>query len=350
MSTSPSDAPANAVKGLYYDGVSSRVFHVFFSIEGGSCLINGGGINKRMPLSDIMISEQLDKAHRIVRFRDGSSCELPDSGPLGALLDASDLKDTFANKLQRSWKWVAASLLMLAVIFAAGYKWGAPYAADKLAYRIPYNVMEAISRQALSTIDEKVLKPSKLSAERQAHLQARFSAVVFPHIRRIPLKVEFRDGQGLGPNAFALPDGTIIFFDQLVNLASSDDELVAVYAHEAGHVAYRHGLRQMIQSSIVALALAAYFGDASSLAGALTGFVLQAKYSRDFERDADRYAANALKANNLQPQLLASFLKKLEDEHAKRAGGKSGNKDLDYLSSHPSTEERMKDIEKNSGR
>jgi len=96
----------------------------------------------------------------------------------------------------------------------------------------------------------------------------------------------------------------------------------------------------------VAIALAAYFGDVSSLAGALSGFILQAKYSRDFERDADRYAAITLKANNLSPRLLGSFLNKLEEAHNKKTGSRGKDKTLDYLSSHPSTDERMKEMEK----
>jgi Zn-dependent protease with chaperone function len=346
MPTSRSNLSLKAIQGLYYNGVSSRVFNVSFSIEGGECLIKGDGIFKAVPLTGITVSERLDSAHRILRFSDGSSCELPDNDLLSEILDSSNLKDSFTNHLQRSWRWVLVSLLLLAVVFISGYKWGIPYVADKLAYRLPYSVVKAISQQALSSLDKQFLQPSKLPPERQSQLRSRLSSVIFHHAQKIPLKVEFRESDMLGANAFALPDGTILFLDKLVQLSGSDDELVAVYAHEAGHVAYRHSMRQLIQGSIVAIALAAYFGDVSSLAGALSGFMLQAKYSRDFEREADRYAANVLKANNIQPQLLGTFLKRLEGEHNKRSSGQRDDKLLDYISSHPSTDERMKEMEK----
>jgi Zn-dependent protease with chaperone function len=350
MSTSRSDVFMKAVHGHYYDGTSSRVYNVAFSITDGSCHIDGDGIDKSFPVSDIEVSEQLDKAHRILRFSDGSSCELPDDGHLAEILERSDLKDTFANRFQRSWRWVMVSLLVLIVVFFSGYKWGVPYVAEKLAYRLPYKVLSTISQQALSTVDGRFLRPSQLPSERQAQLRSRFSTVVFPHVQKFPLKVEFRDSSILGPNAFALPDGTIVFLDTLVKLADNDDQLVAVYAHEAGHVAYRHSMRQLIQSSIVGVALAAYFGDVSTLAGALSGFMLEAKYSRDFERDADRYASNVLKTNNLSPQLLGIFLKKLEASHRKGSGSEPRDRNLDYISSHPSTDERMKELEKSSAR
>jgi Zn-dependent protease with chaperone function len=350
MSTSPSDFSLTAVAGRYYDGRSSRAYNVSLRIQDSFCHITGDGIAKIIPLSEISMSEQLDKAHRILRFSDGSSCELPDSAPLAAMLKCSDLRDSFTNRLQRSWRWVALALLLLAVVFTAGYKWGVPFAAEKLAYRLPYGALKIISQQAFSTIDGSFMHPSRLSPDRQDQLRVRFNHVHFPRTLTIPVTIHFRESAMLGANAFALPDGTIVFLDRLVELSQNDDELVAVYAHEAGHVANRHAMRQLIQSSIVAVALAAYFGDVSSLAGALSGFMLQAKYSRDFERDADRYAAAVLEANGLSPRLLGTFLKKLEADHARRSGEKHDDKLLDYISSHPSTDERMKEMESHLNR
>jgi Zn-dependent protease with chaperone function len=345
MSTLGSDLSLKPVSGHYYDGRSSRAYNVTFSIQNGHCRINGDSLDKTFLFSDIILSEQLDRANRILRFSDGSSCELPDSGHLSAVFQDSSIKDTFVNRLQRSWHWVIMSLLLLALVFLAGYKWGVPFAAEKLAYRLPYTALRMISQQALSAIDGRFMQPSKLSDERQTQLRERFSGISFPHAQKIPIKVEFRDSVMLGANAFALPDGTIVFLDQLVQMSDNDDELVAVFAHEAGHVANRHSMRQLIQSSIIALTLAAYFGDVSSLAGAMSGFLLQAKYSRDFERDADRYAAAVLRNNNLSPRLLGTFLKKLEEAHNKLAGSQRNDELRDYISSHPSTNERMKEIE-----
>ena len=350
MSTLDSDPHIRPLEGNYYDGRSSRVYNVTFSMQGGFCRIFGSGIDKTIPVGNIIMSEHLDNASLMLRFGDGSSLELPDNGRLNAIFEESDLRDTFVNRLQRSWRWVLISLLLLAAVFFAGYKWGVPFAAEKLAYRLPSSALNMISQQALSALDGKFMQPSRLTAERQAQLRERFAGIMLPQARKPVLKVEFRESAMFGPNAFALPDGTIVFLDQLVQLAGNDDEIVAVYAHEAGHVANRHSLRQLIQSSIVALALAAYIGDVSSLAGAMSGFLLQAKYSRDFERDADRYAAAVLRNNNLSPRLLGSFLKKLEEAHVRRTGSERGDKMFDYIESHPSTDERMKEIESFSGR
>ena len=88
----------------------------------------------------------------------------------------------------------------------------------------------------------------------------------------------------------ALPSGTLIVTDAFVMLAANDDEIVSVLAHEAGHVEHHHGLRLVFQNSVVALVITWLVGDVSTLLAAAPTALLQAKYSRDFERDADAYA------------------------------------------------------------
>ena len=102
------------------------------------------------------------------------------------------------------------------------------------------------------------------------------------------------------------------FFDQLVELASNDNEVAGVIAHELGHVAYRHGLRQLIQSSVVSFVVGVYFGDVSSMAASFGALALESRYSREFEREADAYAARRLLAAGLGTEPLAAMLESME--------------------------------------
>jgi len=124
--------------------------------------------------------------------------------------------------------------------------------------------------------------------------------------------------------------------------------ILAVLAHEAGHVHKRHGLRQIIQSTIMGGLVTWYIGDVSALGAAAPTALLQAKYSRDLEREADAYAADVLKLNGMPASLLADALEALERTHGGRGdAGEHGRGDagpLDYLSSHPATTERMKTL------
>lgn len=142
----------------------------------------------------------------------------------------------------------------------------------------------------------------------------------------------------MGPNAFALPSGDIVVLDQLVELAENDDEVAGVIAHELGHVAYRHGLRQLIQSSVVSFVVGIYFGDVSSLAASFGALALESRYSREFEHEADAYGARSLLAAGLGSEPLAAMLERMEKAHAEK-GGKASRESL--LSSHPDTAERV---------
>lgn len=338
--------------GNYYDGTSSRAYPVTVGIHAGQCEIRGNGFTRIVPINELSVAERFAGANRLITFPDGASCELPDSGELAAMLSNAGHDDSVVVKAQRRWHWVAASFILLMIVFGATYKWGFPWIAEKLAYRLPDQVLAAISKKTMESLDRfemggrKMVEASEIPEERQLLLRDRFSRLVFPPGEFVNTNVQFRAGKAFGPNAFALPDGTVVFFDDLVKLAEHDDEIVAVFAHEAGHSARRHGMRQLIQGSLTGLILAAYLGDVSSLAGALSGWLLQAKYSRDFERDADRYAAAMLRLNNIPPRLLGTFLMKIERKHGKLAGDAENKSSFgDYLASHPATEERLREME-----
>ena len=77
------------------------------------------------------------------------------------------------------------------------------------------------------------------------------------------MSLAFRRGRDLGANAFALPDGVIVFTDELIGLLESDAEILAVFAHEYGHVVERHSLRQILQDSAIAVLSFLLIGEAT---------------------------------------------------------------------------------------
>ncbi len=103
----------------------------------------------------------------------------------------------------------------------------------------------------------------------------------------------------MGANAFALPGGTIIFTDEIVELAEDDGELVAVFAHERGHVVNNHSMRNLMQSAGVTFVLGWMLGDLTMITDVvLVGapvLLQQMSYSRSFEREADEYALMILR-------------------------------------------------------
>jgi predicted Zn-dependent protease len=231
---------------------------------------------------------------------------------------------------------------VLAIAMVVAVLWllidrGLPVAVNEIAARIPVEAEAALGRETLEGMERYFLKPTKLSSARQAGLRARFDAVARAGGETAPYRLEFRSSPMIGANAFALPSGIIVMTDELVKLARNDQEVIAVLAHELGHVRHRHTMRRLLESSATALIIAGVTGDiasTTSLAAAAPTLLLQTKNSRDHEREADAYAIEMMRKSGIEPRHFAAILKRLEGETPQR-GGLPG-----FLSSHPPTEER----------
>ena len=326
----------------YFDGQTARRQAVILSISGGVASVEGEGVNRQEPLSAVQIGDAIGRAPRIVRFADGAFCEVTDVDGLRQMLSEQGMHRQMVSQWEPSWRWVmAAVLVFLAAVFGA-YRFAIPAVAEAVAYRVPAGASEVISGEVLEFLDQRLLAPSALSKARQDTLVAAFEPLRMPATsREANYRIEFRKGRLLGPNALALPSGIIIVTDELVALARDDREIVGVLAHEAGHVDRRHGLRQMLQSSIVGLLVAWYIGDVSTIAAAAPTALIEAKYSRDLEREADAYAAALLRDNGIDVRHLIDLLQRLEEQA--HAGGIPDA--LKYLSSHPATSERLRQLQ-----
>jgi predicted Zn-dependent protease len=95
-------------------------------------------------------------------------------------------------------------------------------------------------------------------------------------------------------------------------------------------------------------------GSVASLAATVPTIMLHTAYTRDFEREADRFAFDALKADGRSPRLLGESLQRLEKARDKPQPKQDADKPsraatFGYLSTHPATEERIRAAEEASG-
>ncbi|MCL2075471.1 MAG: M48 family metallopeptidase [Betaproteobacteria bacterium] len=338
----------------YFDGQSSRRRPARLSKSHAGLLIeNEDGGQRAIPIADIRVSEPQGAAPRTLRFEgDNAFCEVAQGAGFDALLLELGYRAPTIVHMQSRWRWVLASLLGVILVFVAGYLWGLPWGAKVIAPHVPVAAMRPISEAALEQLDEYLLKPSAMPEERREKLQAGFLrlAALDPELTAYDdyISLNFRSSPGIGPNAFVFPDGQIVLLDELANLHDDDDEILAVLAHELGHLRGRHGVRQLIQSSVVAAVAAAWLGDISFAAVTLGSALLSSGYSRDMEREADDYAAELLRRQGKSPELLVNALEKLEMAYRKKMSAsdreKEGKEDkfLDWISSHPNTDERIR--------
>lgn len=333
------------VRAKFFDGVSSRARAVELDFSSdGSLSIAGEGVDLRVERGGATVDSRLGNAGRFVRLANGGRCEV--AGEDSDLLDAALAnwkgrgRGRFLHRLESSWKMVLVSAAVLLAAGAGTVYFGMPALARTLAFALSDPVVESLGRNALEYLDKGFFAPSALSDERQAELQEVFGKFLKGSEKR--RRVVFRAGGKLGANAFALPSGDIVLTDELVRLARNHDELLAVLAHECGHVERRHALRSVIQASTLATVVSFAVGDASavaSIAGAVPLFLVQSKFSRGFEEEADLYAVRRLREEGISPARLAEILERLAEKH-----GESEAAWVAYVSSHPPTSERKRVI------
>lgn len=325
----------SAITASYFDGRTPQRQAVELSVDGDQIVVRGAFGERRARRAEVDISEPLGRAPRLLRFADGALCEVADGKAFVAWLAAAGFAESPVVRLQARWSWAMAALAGAILTLLAAYFWGLPAASKLLAPRVPPAVVHSLSEHTLAVLDARMLKPSRLPEARQAQLQAHVATILQARPGHPPYRLHFR-ASPMGPNAFALPNGDLVLFDELVALAANDDEVAGVVAHELGHVAHRHGLRQLIQSSVVSFVAGLYLGDISSIASGLAVLAMESRYSRGFELEADAYAAEVMIAAGRGSEALASMLERMEA----RPGAKGGPA-WDGLSSHPDTAERI---------
>lgn len=153
-------------------------------------------------------------------------------------------------------------------------------------------------------------------------------------------------------NAFALPGGKVGVYTGLLKLAGSDDELAAVMGHEIAHVSSRHGAERTSQNYLISggaalaqigmevqnvdpakrTAIMSAYGIAANLGALLP-------YSRLHETEADRIGLRFAAGAGYDPRAAVSFWKKMA------ANGRNQGKPPVWMSTHPSDEQRIRNLE-----
>ena len=161
--------------------------------------------------------------------------------------------------------------------------------------------------------------------------------------RKLPY--EFKVLNSGVPNAWAMPGGKIAINRGLLLEMQTEAELAAVLGHEIVHAAARHGARGMtrgvlLQGGVMAATIASSGRKLSNLAQMGAGIgaqLINTRYGRDAEREADRYGITYMARAGYDPQGAVD----LQQTFLNLSGGRRADFLSGLFASHPPSAERL---------
>ena len=149
-------------------------------------------------------------------------------------------------------------------------------------------------------------------------------------------------------NAWCMPGGLIVVYTGILKLVDGDDELAVVMGHEIAHAIARHGNERMSQGMVaqgIGGTFSVLMGSNPSAGSQLFMQVYglgaglgMLSYSRKHETEADKMGLVFAKVAGYDPNKAISFWTKMSQQ--------GGGATPQILSTHPSDEKRIKDLEK----
>jgi beta-barrel assembly-enhancing protease len=288
-------------------------------------------------------------------FYAGEEVRLEKGGEIAEVLLVSDAG--FLSALHRvapavatrfhdpSRRRMRAKLTVLAAFAVIGitvalYLWGIPALSGAVARRLPVSWEEQLGQsvvEQLAPLDEQCTDPTRTQAIEEIMTTLTSTLPHSPYTFRVIVV----DNPTV--NAFAAPGGYIVVLKGLVEKTQSAEELAGVLAHEMQHIEKRHATRMLIQHASTGLLITALTGGGSDasvwgLEGARTLGIL--RYSRHHEEEADAEGLRLLVAANIDPKGMMTFFESLKKEE-----GGDTPEFLKYVSTHPSTMERVERLQ-----
>lgn len=147
-------------------------------------------------------------------------------------------------------------------------------------------------------------------------------------------------------NAYCMPGGKIMVYTGLIDqLQASDAELAAVIGHEIAHALREHSRERLSRAYLEQIAIAGVVlatgasPSTADLATQVSAVTFTLPHSREQEAEADRIGLELMARAGYDPNAAITLWKKMA-----QIGGRGGP---EFLSTHPSSESRIRDLEAN---
>lgn len=336
------------VWGKWHPPGSARATAAVLVVENGMLnAIEDGGVRTlaSAPLAAVEVSTRVGSIPRRITFADASVFETNDNDGIDRLIPLGSGRSLVHRLEQFRPRLILLVVATVALGFAL-YRFALPVLVEVAIAVTPPVVPELLSESVLASLDQTVFEETQLPAEKKQAIAEGFArmAALTPRSLAAPAEgraytLNFRKGGFVGPNAFALPDGNIVLTDELVELASDDQMVLGVLAHEIGHVDREHSLRQLYRAAGATALIMLIAGDiGSGMEDILVqgSALVSLSHTRAAESEADRYSVELMHKAGNDPAAIVRFFELLRD----KLGDTSKD---DFLSTHPATPERIEE-------
>lgn len=323
-----------ALQARFYDGIQSRPITVTLAVSQTSLRLTpeAGGDPVLWKFTDIVILDRYNASHpgRL------SAKHMPDARLLldteagwRAISPHLQQAKNQGEKLSISLHSIVMFAVLAGLLIAAAIYY-VPRGSAHLAVFVPDSVADRMGRQLLLVhFNSPVcVDPAGLAAYEK--LQSKIEDGLLWRVEYKPLVVQHKES-----NAFAMPGNYVAMFDGLLNEATSVDEAAGVFAHELGHVHYNHSMRSMMRYLGFSFILKMMVGD-SGVVDAV-GIISVLRFSREDEEAADDFAIDVLQRAGGDVARFGDFFERHADEDSKMDV-------MQYISTHPASDERAKSI------
>ncbi len=297
-------------------------------------------------INNSVISARLGNTPRKITFPDNALLETSNNEVVDKIMEhfAINKSQNISHRLENNLKLAAIGIFVLIVSAGLFYRYGLPATSNLVTELIPTSVDDMLGEEVLPQLDDFIFEPTQITQEKQQAIKAEFSQLLkIDELTTRNYQLLFRDAPAIGANALALPNATIIVTDDIVNLLTKD-ELNSVLLHEIGHIQHRHSMRMLVRQTLLSSIVLLATGDpgfANSMVIFVPQVLLETQHSRTLETQSDSFALNHMTSLSIPPKAFAEAMKKIANIRDADMHNSDDNSVLDYLSTHPSSKDRI---------
>ena len=331
------------VLGEFFEAGAGRSVSARFSIDPQTekFLLIAEDIEYSGAVSDLNVEPPLGSQPRKLYLPDGHLFQTNERDAMAAILPQTGW--SFVSALEKFGPHLLPIAVATPFIGYGMYRLVMPLFINMALGLTPTAVVHQMDRSTIKTLDRFATAESDLPDETQARLTEVFNELVAEgagarEARPPKYQLLFRGGK-MGPNAFALPGGTIVITDDLVEMfPDNEDALAGVLGHEIGHVEMEHSLRRIYRAVGIATMVTLMAGDAGPMVEDILlegGALLSLSFSRDQETESDNFAVDLMHEVGRDPAAMATFFEAIEHyspfdkDHDDEDG--EGHKDDDHV-------------------